>query len=149
MKTGIDGELSWRGANGVFHPNVGWLYGDLLTSNIGLLDNTVATQYQVQQEFILYSPFVPVGGQSVHSIKLDITPGHQVNDDEVTVAVSATYDGVTHSQEYWDLYGEHQIYDNRLIVRRMGYVKDYVGYRFRLVTPERTAFSALVMNYGS
>ena len=149
VKTGIDGDAIWRGANGVFHPNVGWVYGDLIGGAIGKLDNSVATQYLAQQEFILFSPLVPLKGASVHQIELDIVPGHQVNDGDVTVAISTTYDAVTHSIEQWDLYGEKDIFDNRLIARRLGHVRNFIGFKFRLVTPERTAFSMLAITFGN
>lgn len=138
----------WRGVNGVFKPDVGWLYGDLSTTDIGLLDNTVGTQYGDQVESIFYTPFFSLETMSVDRLELDIVPGHQLNVDNVTSFLSMTYNGVTYGKEHTVLYGEKHRYGQRFIARRLGYVGDYTGFKIRTVSSERQAFSQCGVIYS-
>ena len=146
VKTGTAAVAPWRGVNGVSVPNVGWVYGDALGPNIGLLDWKSGSQYGEVVESILYTPLIQMPDQSIHEIEMDILPGHQVNLDDVTVAVSTTYDGITWGSEWWDLYGEQSKYGIRFIARRLGNVQNFIGFKFRAVTVERLAFSRLTIN---
>jgi hypothetical protein len=149
LKTGIDNGVKWRGINGVFDPRISsWVYGDNQDSHIGILDESVATQYGEQQEFILYTPFVDIEGASVDKIDIDSIPGHQINAEEVNGAISATYDGVTYGKEWFNLDGTQYNYNTRFIARRFGYVREYIGFKFRFVTPERVAFAGFEVTYG-
>lgn len=147
VKTGITTDLPWRAVNGVFDPRVsGWVYGDKTNTNIGLLDNSISTQYGESVEQILYTPLMDLEGGSINNFEIDSIPGHQVNLDDVTVAFSLTFNGLTYGQEYWTLYGEQHEYGQRFIARRLGYVRDNVGFKFRCASPERLAFSLMTLD---
>lgn len=148
LRTGT-GNGIWRAANGVYDPRIPcWVYGDSTDSSIACLDNEVATQYGEKVEGIFFTPLVNVDSASIDQFEVDILPGHQVNLEDVTAAVSLTYNGVTYGKEWWALIGEKNVYDTRFIVRRLGYVRDYVGGKVRTVSAERLAFSMMVMDYG-
>lgn len=149
VKTGITNSGPWRAVNGVFDPRVsGWIYGDKTNDNIGLLDNSISTQYGEAVEQILFTPLLNLEGASIDQFELDTIPGHQVNLDNTTVAFSLTFDGLTYGTEHWTLYGEQHEYGQRFIERRLGYVRDNVGFKFRCTSPERLAFSLMKLNYG-
>jgi len=139
----------WRGANGVFDPRVAkWIYGDIVNSNIGMLDNTIASQYGEQVEAILYTPFLNIESASIDDFELDTVPGHNINIDNVTVSISLTYDGITYSKEWFKLYGMKADYNTRFILRRLGYVRDYVGFKIRCVSTDRVNFAGLNLRYA-
>jgi hypothetical protein len=149
LKDGFDSGTPWRGANGVFDPRVsGWIYGDNQDGSIGKLDNTVSTVYGNATEQLLYSPFLKMDKASIDRIEIDTIPGFQSNPDDVTVAMSLTYDGVSYGKEWWNLYGEQNKYGQRFIANRLGYVSDFVGLKFRCTSPERLAFSTVTVRYG-
>lgn len=149
VKSDILGDTKWRGVNGVYDPRIAeWVYGDNLSGNIGKLDNAVATQYGNAVESIIYTPIVKLENASIDEIEVDTIPGHQVNTDDVTCAVSITYDGVTFSKEWWALYGQKSRYNTRFIVRRLGDVSDNIGFKIRCASPERLAFLSLKVVYG-
>jgi hypothetical protein len=149
VKTDVVGDTKWRGANGVFDPRIpSWIYGDNQDERIGLLDNTVSTQYGDAVEQIFYTPLVDLETASIDSFELDTLPGHQINADDVTCAFSLTYNGLTYGQEWWGLYGQQHNYGTRFIRNRLGYVRDNVGFKVRCASPERLAFSKMILKYG-
>lgn len=148
IKSDIVGGTPWRGVNGVFDPRTGWIYGDKQNANIGLLDGSVSTQYGDAVEQILYTPLINLETMSIDQIEVDSIPGHQVNADNVTVAISITYDGLTYGKEWWADYGQIHSYDQRFIANRLGYVRENIGFKFRCASPERLAFSLMTVTYG-
>jgi hypothetical protein len=147
LKTGkLD--VTYRGINGVFDAKRGgWVFGDKQNSNIGLLDNTVCTQYGEIAEWLLYTPLMKLERQSINEIELETLPGNVVSDDAV-VAFSMTYDGLTYSTEWWTLYGDAYDYGQRFFIRRLGDVSDWVGFKFRGTTKSRMSFALLQVTHG-
>lgn len=149
VKSDVLGDVKWRGVNGVFDPRVsGWIYGDNQDERIGLLDNSVATQYGEIVESIFFTPLLDLETMSIDSIELDTIPGHQVDMENVTCAISTSHDGVVYGMEWWALYGEQYNYNTRFIRRAMGYVRDFIGFKVRTASRERVAFSKMTITYG-
>lgn len=149
VKSGITDDTKWRGVNGVYDPRISkFVYGDNQNSNIGILDETVATQYGEQVESIFYSPLVLMETMSIDEIELNTIPGHQFNADDVTCGVSLTYNGLTYGTEYFVLYGQQTVYGTRFIERTLGYVPEFVGIKARTVSKERVAFTAIKLTYS-
>ena len=148
VKSSVIDDGPWRGVNGVFKPDTGWIYGDLNTDDIGVLDPSIATQYGEQVESIFYTPFFRFETSSINKLELDILPGHQLNTQKVTSFLSMTYNGVSYGKEYSVLYGEQHDYSNRFVARRLGYVGDYTAFKVRTVSSERLAFSQCEVDYS-
>lgn len=137
-----------RAINGVFDADLGyWVYGDKTGTQIGKLDNTVFSQYGSVSEWILSSPFINLETASIDELEIETIPGNTPFDD-ATVAFSLTKDGQTYSTEWWNLYGEPNDYNHRYILRRLGDVSQWVGFKFRAVTKSRMAFCYLTVTYG-
>jgi len=133
--------------NVIFDPRSGeWLVGDKSSNVLGYLDNSVFTQYDVLQEWQLFSPILKLEGKSIHEMELETIPGHSPYND-ATVAVSATFDGLTYSQEFWQTYGSPNNYDTRFLIRNVGYIEHIVGYKFRGATKSRMSFAFLNVEY--
>jgi len=147
IKTGTGNQV-YRGINGVFDTLRGyWVYGDKTDSTLGKLDNTVFAQYGAKQEWYLYTPLVQLETASIDELEIEVLPGHNVTDD-ATLAFSLTYDGVSYSTEWWDLYSETGEYNLRYLQRQLGYVPHWAGFRFRGVTTSRMAFAKMRLAYG-
>jgi len=147
LKTGVDSD-PWRGVHGIFEPRIGkWVYGDKLDSNLGIYDDTVATQYGEIAEWTLHTPFLLLESQSIDRLDIETMPGH-TGDDDATVFISLTYDGLTFGKEWTELYGLPNDYSKRFIARRLGYVRDWVGIKLRGATRSRMAFGMATIDHG-
>jgi hypothetical protein len=149
VESGVSNATKWRGVNGVYDPRISkFVYGDNQNSNIGILDEAVATQYGEQVESIFYSPLVLMETMSIDEIELNTIPGHQFNVDDVTCGVSLTYNGLTYGTEYFVLYGQQTVYGTRFIERAFGYVPELVGVKVRTASKERVAFTMIKLTYS-
>ena len=147
LKTGVDND-PWRGVHGLFEPRIGqWVYGDKNSSNIGIYDATVATQYGEIAEWTLHTPFLLLEAQSIDRLEIATMPGH-TGDDDATVFISLSYNGVTHGKEWTELYGLPNDYSKRFIARRLGYVRDWVGIKLRGASRSRMAFGIANLDHG-
>lgn len=147
-KTDVYGDAPWRARFGVFDNNIGgWVFGDRRTNVLGLLDDTVATQYGDIVEWLLFTPFLYLKQQSIDKLDIETIPGYTGSDD-ATVFLSLTYNGVTWGREWTELYGGPTDYNKRFEVRRLGYVEDWVGIKLRGATTSRMAFNRGYITYG-
>lgn len=148
LKSDVAGNDQYRAINGVFDArNVKWIYGDKNENVLAYLDDNSAVQYNKKIETIFYTPFLRLEQQSIDKIEIDTIPG-QSSVDDANVFMSLTYDGVTYGKEWINKYGEPNNYQTRFIFRRLGYVRDWVGFKFRAVSNSRMAFSATVIEHG-
>lgn len=142
------GSLPWRGINGVFDPRLGkWVFGDKVDLRLGILDPESVDQYGEMGEWVLYTPFMYLEGLSIDSLSIETMPGHSPSDD-ATLFVSLTYDGVTYGHEVTALYGRPGDYNQRYIVNRLGYVRNWVGFKLRGASRAKMSFGRGVLDVG-
>lgn len=142
LKSDVENDTPFRGINTIFDPRAGeWICGDKTTTYLGKLDDTVPTHYTTQVEWILYTPFVNLEKMSIDEVELETIPGY--SNSVETVGLSMTYDGVLWGTEYWSDYSEVGTYDTNLIIRRLGYVEDWVGFKLRGASTAKMAFSQM------
>lgn len=148
IKSDVVGDQEYRGVHGVFDNNIGkWIYGDKLNSNLGIFDETVATQYGEIAEWLLFTPYYPVETASIDELEIHTIPGFTMTND-ATLAISLTFDGVTYGTEAFLSYGLPSRYGTRLIARRLGYISEYVSFKLRGASRSRMAISTGVFIYG-
>jgi hypothetical protein len=148
IKSDVNGDTPYRGINGVFDARTAfWNYGDKQDTKIGKLDNTVFTQYGNMVEWLLYTPFLKLEGQSMDEIEIETLPGN-APDNDATVFFSMTEDGITYGKEHTTDYGSDKDYNKRFFKRRLGYVRDWVGFKFRGATKSRMAFALGTVTHG-
>jgi len=149
LSTGVSTATAttYRAINGIFDArNSKWIYGDKTNTNIGSLNNSISTQYSELVEWLLFTPLLLLDGQSINQIELATIPGFATAND-ATVAVSLTHDGITFGREWWEAYGAPLAYGKKFIIRRLGYVADIVGFKFRGASTSRMAFALMVMDH--
>lgn len=140
IKSGVENE-QWRAKHGVYEPRLGqWVYGDKIDKTIGTLDENVSTHYGELAEWVLNTPFIHLETLSIDELEIETIPGFTTTQD-ATVAISITYDGVTHSSEYWMDYGGPSKYGARFIAYMLGYVDDWFAIKLRGASRSRMAFS--------
>lgn len=146
--TGGDSIKPWRGINGLYEPRLGeWVYGDKEDLRIGVLDEKVVTQYGELAEWELYTPFMYLDKASIDQLEIETIPGFTAFND-ATVFMSMTYDGVTYGKEWTLNYGAPYEYRTQFIIRRLGYIDNWVGIKLRGITKSRMAFSRGMIDYG-
>jgi hypothetical protein len=147
LKTDVTGNINYRGINTIFDPrNSNWICGDIFNTNIGIVDSSVVTHYGEMVEWILYTPFITLETASVDEIEIETVPGF--SNSLESVAISITHDGTTFGTEYWVDYSEIGSYDTRFIVRRLGYVGEWVGFKFRGASLYKMAFATLSVTFS-
>lgn len=143
VKTGVE-DANYRARNFVRDPRIGqWLVGDKTDSSIGIFDKTVATQYDEIAEWILFTPFLKLETLSIDQLEIETIPGIVNDINDATVFVSRTDDGRTNGQEWTQLYGDQWSYNQRFYIRRFGYVRHWMGFKFRGASRNRMAFGLL------
>ncbi len=143
LKTMSNTSEKYGGINGVFDSRLSeWIYGDTLSTKIGKLDNDVFTYYTNIEEWYLYSPLLKLETMSIDKLEMETLPGN-ASDSDATVAFSVTQDGITYGMEWFELYGQNLDRDQRFIMRRLGYIRDWIGFRFRGATKSRMSFASL------
>lgn len=137
---------AWRGVNGIYDPNLnGWYYGDSLGANIGKLDTTTAAQYgnSVAAEF--QTQLIPIEGFSITDLELNSVSGFGAGD--TAMFVSVTQNGITHTPE-WSRYISMALdYSMRFIVRKLGYVRQHIGFKFRSLHKDKINVSMLKIKH--
>jgi len=147
LKSDVSGDVVYRGINGLFDPrSAKWICGDKQDTHLGEIDESVVTHYGVQVEWILYTPFIYLETASIDEIEIFTIPGF--SNSVETVAISLTYNGVTFGTEYWLDYSEIGSYNTSFIVRRLGYVSDWVGFKFRGASTAKMAFGLMKVTYS-
>jgi len=131
----------WRAKHGVFEPRIGkWVFGDKVEGKLAILDETLSTHYGSMAEWVLFTPFFYLNGQSVDEFEVETVPGFTATDD-ATVFLSMTYDGVHHGMEVTMQYGGPSEYGQRFILRALGHVSDWAAIKLRGVSRSRMAFA--------
>ena len=142
------GNSTYRAINGVYDPRIpAWVYGDTIDGRIGYLDETVATHYGNMVRCTMYTPFTYLQYQSIDQMEIFTIPGFTSTDD-ATVFVSLTYNGVTYGQEISLNYGAPSAYNQRFEAYRLGFVDNWVGFKFRWLSQSRMAFGLMRITHG-
>lgn len=148
LQSDVNGSGTWRARNGVFDATANrWVFGDKRDSRIGGINSELSTQYGDIVEWLLYTPAIYLEDASIDEVDIQTIPGFTTYQD-ATVFISMTYNGVTYGKEWTEMYGGPAQYGERYIVRRMGYVSNWVSFKLRGASRSRMAFSKGVLTYG-
>lgn len=143
IKSDVLGDNPFRAKSFVNDLDLGkWVGGDKIDSTIGFLDESKATHYDDIAEWELYTPILPLEGASISQLEINTIAGFSP-DNDATVGMSITRDGLFYPQEYFQLYTTNLDYKQRFIMRRLGYVRDSIGFKFRGASRSRMNFSYL------
>lgn len=145
LKTDINGDDPCRAKNYILDErNNKWIAGDRLASNIGEVRRDICTQYDEVVEWLLFSPFLKIEKLSIDKLEIETIPGVAPNND-AKVFFSISQDGRTFGNEWYQLYGENLDYGARFIMRRLGYIRDWCGFKFRGANSARVAFGLMTI----
>jgi len=141
LKTDTTGDKPYRAKDFVQDPRVNqFIVGDRLDGTLGIFDNTESTHYGNMAEWLLFSPFVMAESLSINRIEIETIAGIVGDVEDATVFLSTTQNGRTYGHEYSMNYGDRYNYGQRFVARALGYVRDWVGFKFRGISRNRMAF---------
>lgn len=115
--------------------------GDKLEAIKGQLQFDISSQYEKQQEHILYSPLIKADNVLVNDLGLETSGG--VCDRIDRIFISATTDGINYGREQMVVMQSPFIYDNRVLWRRIGRVRRLIGFKFRVIAKGPVTLSGL------
>ncbi|HHZ71042.1 MAG TPA: hypothetical protein EYN67_08425 [Flavobacteriales bacterium] len=141
LKSDVVGDKTFRAKDFTYDPNKSeWIGGDKATNDLGFLDDSVCTQYGNIVEGLLYTPDIDLESLSINKIEIETIPGI-APDNDATVFISRSDDLRVDGSEWTAIYGDNLNYNQRFIIRRMGYVRNKVSFRLRTASRARMSFA--------
>lgn len=134
----------WIGVNIIYDPVLNsWACGSRDDGkNFKLLKNT-ASQANMPVDSYFYTPSVPAESFSIDELEINTVSGFNYNN--VGLFVSTTSDLVSYSTEYSKELAIPLDYENRYIVRRLGYVRKRIAFKFRAHHSDKINVSGLTL----
>lgn len=115
--------------------------GDKSEAVVGQLQFDISSQYEKQQEHILYSPLIKADNALINDLELETSGG--VCDRIDKIFISATTDGINYGREQMVVLQSPFVYDNRVLWRRIGRVRRLIGFKFRVIAKGPVTLSGL------
>ncbi|HHQ4050619.1 TPA: packaged DNA stabilization protein [Citrobacter freundii] len=139
LKTGLYDDV-YRAIDFMYEGNT-ITCGDKLEAVKGALKFDISSQYEKQQEHILYSPLIKADNVLVNDLELETSGG--VCDRIDRIFISATTDGINYGREQMVVMQSPFIYDNRVLWRRVGRVRKNIAFKFRVIAKGPVTLSGL------
>ncbi|EAM9328434.1 hypothetical protein UX924_001070 [Salmonella enterica] len=139
LRTGLYDEV-YRAIDFMYEGNA-ITCGDKLEAVKGALQFDISSQYEKQQEHILYSPLIKADNVLVNDLELETSGG--VCDRIDRIFISATTDGINYGREQMFVMQSPFIYDNRVLWRRVGRVRKNIAFKFRVIAKGPVTLSGL------
>ena len=139
LKTGLYDDV-YRAIDFMYEGNA-ITCGDKLEAVKGALRFDISSQYEKQQEHILYSPLIKADNVLVNDLELETSGG--VCDRIDRIFISATTDGINYGREQMVVMQSPFIYDNRILWRRVGRVRKNIAFKFRVIAKGPVTLSGL------
>jgi len=141
LKTDVLGDDPYRAKDFVQDPRINqWIVGDRRDGILGIFDDSVATHYGDIAEWILFTPFIKAETLSIDEIEIETIAGIVGDIEDAKASVSVTQDGRMYGHEYFMNYGDRYDYNQRFIAYALGYVRHWIGFKFRGASRNRMAF---------
>lgn len=113
--------------------------GDKLESLKGSLKFDISSQYEKQQEHLLFTPLFKADNARVFDFELESSTGVAQYADRLFL--SATTDGINYGREQMIEQNAPFVYDKRVIWKRVGRIRKNVGFKIRVITKSPVTLS--------
>lgn len=137
LKTGFSDSV-YRAIDLVYEGNV-ITCGDKLTGHVGEMDTSISSQYEEQQEHLLYTPLFKADNARVFDFELESSTG--VSQLAERMFISATTDGINYGREQMIPWNAPFRYDQRAIWKRLGRIRKNIGFKIRIITSSPVTLS--------
>lgn len=113
--------------------------GDKLQAITGALVFDKSSQYEEQQEHLLYTPLFRADNSRVFDFEVDASTGVAQYADRLFL--SATTDGINYGREQMIEQNAPFTYDKRVLWKRVGRIRRLVGFKVRVITKSPVTLS--------
>lgn len=147
LKTGYE-KNNYRGIDILNNPELGFTIGDNVTSDVGLLDMRVSSQYGDPIEFELYTQFLQIGNGHTPTVlgQLSFNAITGYENFAKNLWISYTSDGVTFGNEVLIPYSEKYNYTNKTLFNNLGMAMGNIGFKIRGQITEGLNISNFTVN---
>lgn len=137
LKTGLYDD-AYRAIDFMFEGN-SITCGDKLEAVKGVLQFGISSQYEKQQEHLLFTPLFKADNARVFDFEVESSTGVAQYADRLFL--SATTDGINYGREQMIEQNEPFVYDKRVIWKRVGRIRKNVGFKIRVITKSPVTLS--------
>lgn len=130
LKTGLNDDV-YRAIDFMYEGN-SITCGDKAASVKGELKFDISSQYDKQQEHLLYTPMFKADNARVFDFELESSTGVTQYADRLFL--SATADGINFGREQLIEQNAPFVYDKRVIWKRIGRIRRNIGFKVRIIT---------------
>lgn len=113
--------------------------GDKLEAIKGQLQFDISSQYEKQQEHLLFTPLFKADNARVFDLEIESSTGVAQYADRLFL--SATIDGINYGREQMIEQNEPFVYDKRVIWKRIGRIRRIIGFKMRVITKSPVTLS--------
>lgn len=140
LRTDVCGDATYRA---IYHmwDGVHWSAGDTRENILSRFDFSSGAHIGERVGYQLDSQMVQARNMLLFDLDVDTVPGRA--NSAYRLSLSATYDGITYSQQCWHEFDSPMEYTRRVLVRVLGYARNNIGFRLRWVTDTPSAISNL------
>ncbi|MGK3503037.1 packaged DNA stabilization protein, partial [Escherichia coli] len=137
LKTGLYDDV-YRAIDFIYEGNQ-ITCGDKLESMTGKLQFDISSQYDRQQEHLLFTPLFKADNARVFDLEVESSTGVAQYADRLFL--SATTDGINYGREQMIEQNEPFVYDKRVLWKRVGRIRKNVGFKLRVITKSPVTLS--------
>jgi hypothetical protein len=137
LKTGLYDDV-YRGIDFMYEGN-DITCGDKLEPITGRMKFDISSQYEKQQEHLLFTPLFKADNARVFDLEVDSSTGVAQYADRLFL--SATTDGINYGREQMIEQNKPFVYDMRVIWKRIGRIRKSVGFKLRVITKSPVTLS--------
>lgn len=141
LKTGLYDDV-YRGIDFMYEDNT-ITCGDKLEAVTGQLKTDISSQYDRQQEHLLFTPQIKADNALLFDLELESGTGVAQTADRMFI--SAMTDSINFGREQMIPWNAPFRYDQRAIWRRVGRVRKNIAFRFRIITTSPVTLSGLTI----
>lgn len=137
LKTGLYDDV-YRAIDFMYEGNT-ITCGDKLEAVKGALQFDISSQYEKQQEHLLFTPLFKADNARVFDFEVESSTGVAQYADRLFL--SATTDGINWGREQLVEQNKPFVYDKRVIWKRVGRIRRLVGFKIRVITKSPVTLS--------
>ncbi|WP_052285694.1 packaged DNA stabilization protein [Kluyvera genomosp. 1] len=137
LKTGLYDDV-YRAIDFMYEGNA-ITCGDKLEAVKGAFQFNISSQYEEQQEHLLFTPLFKADNARVFDFEVESSTGVAQYADRLFL--SATPDGINYGREQMIEQNEPFVYDKRVIWKRIGRIRKNIGFKIRVITKSPVTLS--------
>ncbi len=137
LKTGLYDDV-YRGVDFMYEGNQ-ITCGDKSEAVVGQLQFDISSQYDKQQEHLLFTPLFKADNARCFDLEVESSTGVAQYADRLFL--SATTDGINYGREQMIEQNEPFVYDKRVLWKRVGRIRRLIGFKLRVITKSPVTLS--------